>query len=497
MIKKWNSEKIFFICVIAVSVAMMLPMLCLSFYNHPSADDFSYSLETHKIWQSTHSVFALIAEAAKTSARYWHTWQGLYSSAFLLSLQPSLFGESWYALAGIFIILSLCGSAVFFCWYIFHKKMGFGNLEALSFGFLLSMLCLQWMPSALQGIYWFNGAGNYTFFFAVLLLLAVAITSISSEKTEKLNVKACAKIVAASVIAFILSGGNHVTAFIGFMMILGFIAYGIWNKRKTYILGNIIPLAFSAAGLIINFTAPGTKARQAAFQKSGFVKTIVMSTFRGFENTSVWLNIAILLSLLLIIPFFLRGAARLIKERGYKFDKPIVVLIAGAAWPCLMFCPPFYAMGHEGDGRLLNTVYFSIVFILFLETFYICGWLVSKTNLDTAELANKLKPRCESKLAAIIGLLFLCMTFFCACGRTSYGYQAALMIANGRAAQYDREADARVKTAEQSAGQDVVFSPFTVKPSLLFFADLVADPNEWPCNDYAEYYNLKSACLSK
>ena len=117
------------------------------------------------------------------------------------------------------------------------------------------------------------------------------------------------------------------------------------------------------------------------------------------------------------------------------------------------------------------------------------------TNLDTAEFAKKLKPK--SRLVSVIGLLFLLMTFFCACGRTSYGYQAALMIANGRAAQYDREADARVKTAEQSAGQDVIFSPFTVKPSLLFFADLVTDPNEWPCNDYAEYYNLKSACLSE
>ena len=169
------------------------------------------------------------------------------------------------------------------------------------------------------------------------------------------------------------------------------------------------------------------------------------------------------------------------------------MLITGAAWPCLMFCPPIYAMGHEGDGRLLNTVYFSIVFILFLEIFYICGWLVSKTNLDTAELSKKLKPK--SRLVSVIGLLFLCMTFFCSCGRTSYGYQAALMIANGRAAQYDREADARAEIAEQSAGQDVVFSQFSVKPSLLFFADLSANPDEWPCTDYAKFYNLKSACL--
>ncbi|MBO4728837.1 MAG: hypothetical protein J5631_10490, partial [Spirochaetaceae bacterium] len=75
MTKKFDCEKIFFVCVIAVSVLFLLPMLLLSFYNHPSVDDFSYSLTTHEVWQSSHSVFALIAEAAKTSIKYWHTWQ--------------------------------------------------------------------------------------------------------------------------------------------------------------------------------------------------------------------------------------------------------------------------------------------------------------------------------------------------------------------------------------------------------------------------------------
>ena len=85
----------------------------------------------------------------------------------------------------------------------------------------------------------------------------------------------------------------------------------------------------------------------------------------------------------------------------------------------------------------------------------------------------------------------------CTSIRTAYGYQAALMIANGRAAQYDREANARAKLVENSAGQDIKFKAFTVKPSLLFFADLSADPDEWPCTDYAKFYNLKSACLEE
>jgi len=495
MTKKFNYEKFFFICIIAVSISFVLPLLFLSFYNHPSADDFSYSLKTHEIWESTHSIHLLIAEAVRTSIDYWHTWQGLYSSAFLLALQPAIFGENLYALAAVFIILTFYLSSVFFSYYLFHKKLSFGKLEAISFGFLLAMLSIQWMPSVLQGIYWFNGAGNYTFFFSILLLFAVSVISISSDSSQKINTKLCLKIAASSIIAFILSGGNHVTAFIGFMMISAFIVYLFFNRKKSFPFRILLPFICSAAGLILNFTAPGTKARQSAFQKSGFVKTVLTATFRGFENADLWVNAAIILSLLLILPFFMRGTKRLIEQYGFRFDKPLLVLILGAAWPCLMFCPPIYAMGHEGDGRLLNVVYFSIVFILFIETFYLCGYFVSRTKIDLQDFSDKLKP--ESKLTKIIAIIFLLMTLFCTCGRSSYGYQAALMIANGRAAKYDKEADARVEIARQAAGQDVKFAPFTVKPSLLFFADLSEDPSQWPCTDYAKYYKLKSVCLDE
>lgn len=54
---------------------------------------------------------------------------------------------------------------------VLHRKLGMGRLEAAAFDFMMSALMLQWIPSAVQGIYWYNGAVNYTFFFCVLLLL--------------------------------------------------------------------------------------------------------------------------------------------------------------------------------------------------------------------------------------------------------------------------------------------------------------------------------------
>lgn len=501
-------KNLFYYAIIAISLAFLLPLILLSFYNHPGADDFSYSFESRNVWLNTHSIFQVLLQAFKTSIWYWHNWQGLYSSAFLLALQPSIFAESAYAFAGLFILFSLCFATVFFAWYMLHKRLNFETLPSLALGFLVCLIEIQWMPDCAQGVYWFNGAGNYTFFYAVLLILAVACVSVGfgnnfkveNENKNSLNkinwLKFIIKIVLTSILAFILSGGNHVTAFLGFLMLLGIVIYAFFAKKMPLFLGNIFPLIFSLFGLILNFTAPGTAARQAQFatSKMSFVKTIINSTFHGFENTDNWFSIPLFLSLLIAFPIFYNGAKNLVQNKKCKFNKPLLVCVLALAWPCLMHCPPFYAMGHQGDGRLLNVVYFSIVMLAFVQEFYICGYIASRTNFNLSEMLKNLMPK--SKMWLIFAIFFALFSFFCFCGRKTHGFTAFRCIANGIAKQYDAEADKRDQIARSSAGQDVVFEPFSVYPSLLYLMDLSTREEDWPNTDYANYYGLKSVKLS-
>ena len=36
---------------------------------------------------------------------FYETWQGTYSSAFLMSLQPGIFGERYYSLTPVILVL--------------------------------------------------------------------------------------------------------------------------------------------------------------------------------------------------------------------------------------------------------------------------------------------------------------------------------------------------------------------------------------------------------
>lgn len=104
-----KDEKIYQYVYIILIILSFIPLFIISFYAHPSADDYSYSIETYRLWSETNNIVVLLKAAYNETVSSWNTWQGLYSSAFLLSLQPAIYGESWYCLTGIIMLSLLIG----------------------------------------------------------------------------------------------------------------------------------------------------------------------------------------------------------------------------------------------------------------------------------------------------------------------------------------------------------------------------------------------------
>ena len=46
--------------VVFLIILSMIPLIMLSFYDHPSADDYSYACLTGPAWRSTRNLFAVI-----------------------------------------------------------------------------------------------------------------------------------------------------------------------------------------------------------------------------------------------------------------------------------------------------------------------------------------------------------------------------------------------------------------------------------------------------
>lgn len=79
--------------VVTIFVLLLIPLLLIGRYNHPSADDFSYGLHTAQIWTETHSLAETLAAAVQQVQGVHTTWQGTFSAVFLMALQRAVLAK--------------------------------------------------------------------------------------------------------------------------------------------------------------------------------------------------------------------------------------------------------------------------------------------------------------------------------------------------------------------------------------------------------------------
>jgi hypothetical protein len=474
----------FLVFVIAASIASMIPLLGLSYYDHPSADDYSYTKLTCHIWQSTRSIPAVIAAAVKTSADYWTTWQGLYSSAFILALQPGIFGEKYYKITGALMFFIMYGSNLYFAWYWIRRKMKGSRLEAIAIGCIATLLMIQFMPSVVEGLYWFNGAMNYEFFYGVLLFLICWMDRLRDVNSRVKNILF---LILLCLTGSVLEGGNQVMAFLGLLITAAFVTFGFRVNEFARYKKLTIVLVVMVAGFIFNVTSPGTKERAGRFSDTyNVVETIWYAIKNGIGYLNGWVTLFVVLSIVLMLPFILGIVKHYSDESGFRFPCPLLVSFFSIGVICTMLCPPLYAMGNLGAGRLTNVVYECFVILAFLNTFYISGWFVTHITWKDEQDAQSVVWKSAPFMAVIVVILILQIT------NNSSGKTAYMELIDGSAAQYSQEAYARYDVLIHAKGQDVTLNSFSVCPSLLYFDDITDKKKNWKNKAVKEYYDLKS-----
>ena len=70
-------------------IIFMLPIVLISIYSRPLVDDFNYAIIVHEyVKNGNWNIFGLINKAVDAVMYYYYNWQGTYTSAFVMSLQP-------------------------------------------------------------------------------------------------------------------------------------------------------------------------------------------------------------------------------------------------------------------------------------------------------------------------------------------------------------------------------------------------------------------------
>ncbi len=473
MTKRFKQGKYLYIFLSIVLLISIIPLVYISFYSRPSADDYGYSISLYRyISSGNFNIFGLIKKAIEVDIHFYNNWQGLYTSAFLLAFQPSIFGEKYYCIGAILLLI------ISFLCVLYFIKTVFKILKIERYYAFLSILIFvflyQQLPNLTEGLYWFNGAWNYMpFFFLSLVNMGLCLKYLFIKNRKKYIVLSC-------LLSFVISGGNHVTSFMNILILMVIVGYGIYKKKKAVILS----LLFAIVGFILMYIAPGTAIRQAQFSNPSIIETLKQVIYRSYSFTSEYFTRSCVLYLLAIILF----SIFVYKKDYFNHDcfklSPIIYLFIVWIIFCGMLAVPYYAMGWWGEGRVWDVTWLFEAVSLTLIAIY-STWYILYKYFEVKEFKDDL----------FINLVFVGLVLLSSCWLDCNFIDALKELTSGEAIAFARAYDERIDKVK-SGNKESVYVSTLPDSNLLKFSDISSD-NGWISGSFSEYYNADEIYVIK
>lgn len=468
-----------------ILLIMLVPVLCVSVYSRPVVDDFDYGEYTHAVVQSGGNIVSIIKAAIYTCYHVYMKFQGTYSSCFLMSLQPGIFNEKIYGITTWLLVLIIFSGFLVLFRGIKRNVIKDSKFSSIYWALLSTVVITLGMPSPAQGLYWYVGAMHYI---PWMMLVVCNIGWVLDVYFCESKTRRYVCIALLLVSSFLISGGNQLTGFANILILsILLVIFGI--KRHDYVL--MVPLIIAVIGFGVMLFAPGNAVRQSVFNRPGVIKTIAMSGLYAVKWAVEWINGVTLAIIVLFIPLVLKMSKKIKESIVCKY--PILTLGATAMVFCGMACVPFYAMGGFGEGRTINVLWMYFIIALIFNTICVCGWYENEKGINLSEQLNhKLKSTIIKTVIFLGGMVVIGLFSSGAIGEYSTTMKAVREWKNGELKTYARECDERIKKYHDPNVVDVVVTPLSEEPSLLYVNDIGENPNIWPNNIMAVYYNKNS-----
>ncbi len=471
MTNKFKQSKSLYIVLSILLLVSIIPLVYISFYSRPSADDFNYSTNVyHYLSNENYNIFGLIKKAIEVDIHYYNNWQGLYTSAFILALQPSIFGEKYYCIGAILLLI-----ISFFCVFYLIKSI-FKILKFDKYYLFLSIFIFvflfQQLPDIKEGLYWFNGAWNYMpFFFLSLVNIGLCLKYLFIKQNNKY-------LILTSLLSFVISGGNHVTSFMNILLLMVISVYALTKKKGLICLSLIVAII----GFILMYIAPGTAIRQAYFTNPSIFDTLKQTFIRSFTFTSQFTTRNCTFYILAIVLFSILVYQKdYFKDYHFKYS-PIVYLFIAWVILCGMLAVPYYAMGGFGQGRVQDAVWLFETFSITLITIY-ATWYLLYRYFEVKNIKNDL----------FLNLLFIGLLLISAYWLDCNYMEAFKELTNGQALAFSDAYDERIDKVKNN-DDGILYLNSLPESNLLKHSDLSSD-GYWANSSFMNYYNISEIHL--
>ena len=496
--KRVSNRVLVWLCVSALLLSL-LPLYALSFYNHACYDDFGFSILTHDAWRGSGSWAETIRAAVQNTVGIRQTWEGTYATSFISALQPAMPCEHLYWLTTLLLLSFLLLSLWFFLRQMLVRVLG---ADATTFWMAfsaLSFVMIQFVPDLSEAFFWFNGGVAYTLMwsFMVLRLGVYARMTHTGSKTGKTALGAV-----MILLTVVVGGAKYTTLLLAALVDLLITAWAFW-KKKRYRWFSAACFVLMMACFAFSATAPGNSVRAATLMGGVSAPVAILQSFYfGIALMGSWFS----LPLLVVWALIAWQLSEALHGCPLRFNHPIWVTVLSLCLFCAQLTPTIYTGNYLGDGRTVNTCFYTFVLMSCALVLYWMGWLIRRRECRSCVAAigtsRKNGLRMGTLLVAVLLLVIGCISFQPDAdtpqGLDNMASVSALRsLLNGEARAYDEAMTQRDAALNDSAQPEVVLHPVETIPEAFMGDALESDNLDYVLSLYAEYYEKQRVTVAK
>ncbi|MBQ7867881.1 MAG: hypothetical protein IJ354_07010 [Clostridia bacterium] len=494
-----SNRALAWLCV-AVLLVSLMPLYALSFYNHACYDDFGFSLLTRAAWQETGSVLATVGAAVDNTKGIRNTWEGTYATSFISALQPALFGENLYWVSTLVLLTFFLFALWFFLRQVLVVVL---HVDKPTFRMALCALAfvmIQFVPEMSEAFFWFNGGVAYTLLWsATLLRLGAWIAYLHAQRAVKKVILGILLIL----LTLTAGGAKYSTVLFAVLVDALIVLYGLIKKRR----GRFFELAVFVLLLscfVFSMVAPGNTVRAATLHGGvNAPKAILQAFYFGLALVGSWFS----LPLLVVWAMVAWQLAESLRGSPYRFNHPVWVTLLSVCLFCAQLAPTLYTGNYIGDGRTINTYFYTFVLMSCALVLYWMGWYIRRaetraTGFAAIGTAKKDGLRIGIFAVAVVLLIIGCLSYQPE-DREVSGIQnmssgsALRSLLNGEAQAYDEAMDARDAALNDPDQPEVVLKPVEDIPDAFMGDALESDNLNYVLDLYADYYNKQRVSVAE
>lgn len=491
-------QALVWLCVAALLVTL-LPLYAISFYNHACYDDFGFSIRTHRAWEDTGSLVSTLRAALENTVAIRQTWEGTYATSFLSALQPALGGEGLYWLTTAVLLTFFLLSLGFFLRQTIVRLLGADRQTFLLAFCSLSFVMIQFVPDLSEAFFWFNGGVAYTLMWSVMVLRLGVWVCFARARGARRALSALALVLLTAV----MGGAKYSTVLFAVLADALIVAYGFW-KRRADRWARLAVFMLLLAGFVFSMAAPGNGVRARTLLGGMSAPRAVLQAFYfGIALMGHWFSLPLLVVWALVAWQFseaLRGCPQ-------RFHHPVWITVLCVCLFCAQLAPTLYTGNYLGDGRAVNTYFYTFVLMSCALTMYWTGWWIRRTEGQSSPFpaigtAKSDGLRVAAFAAALLLLVTGCLSFRPE-GSQTYGLSntaagsALRSLLKGEAAAYDAAMDERDAALNDPDAQEVTLRPVENVPRAFMGDALTGDNLEYVLSLYQTYYDKQRVSIAE